>query len=526
MSIRIYNTLTKQKEPFEPVAPGKVSIYLCGPTVYKPSHIGHAVGPIIFDAITRYLKVRGYQIIWIVNVTDVDDKLIVESRQQNRPMLEIAREVEAAYRQSMGALGVRGITAFPRATEHIDNIIELVKRLIDKGAAYAAPADDPADKGAKDVYFDHTAAKDYGKLSGRRTEDQLAGTRTLAGENRRHPADFALWKASKADEPAWDSPWGKGRPGWHIECSAMSLKLLGETFDIHGGGMDLIFPHHENEIAQSETATGKPFAKYWMHNGLTRVATKAAGGEVKAEKMSKSLGNIRTISSLLETFTGEAIRYFVISTHYRRPLDFSDEQLAAAGEALKNFYRVFEDVQRVTGVDPYSAAPLAPEPGKDLRNMLVGVAPGLMGELENLGLPADAVHFVGEVKTLISRFFDAMDDDFNTASAIATLHEMNSLIGVRAEKPLAGDADPFRDLLAGAAQALVTLGRILGLFESRPRTKAAGVSDEEIQKLIDERNAARKTKNFARADEIRKQLSEAGITIEDTAQGTIFRRQS
>jgi len=530
--IQVYNTLTRRKEEFQTVVPGKVGIYLCGPTVYKPSHIGHAVGPIIFDAIVRYLRFRGYDVTWIVNITDVEDKLIAESQKQGRPMLDIAREVEANYKESMQALGVRQITAFPRATEFMGEIIGLVERLIVRGAAYAVPAQGAADATAQDVYFDHTAKADYGKLSNRRPEDQQTGTRQIAGDNRRHAADFALWKASAPGEPAWDSPWGKGRPGWHIECSAMSLKILGETFDIHGGGLDLVFPHHENEIAQSEAATGKPFVRYWLHNGLTRIATKLAGGEIKAEKMSKSLGNIRTITSLLEQITGETIRYFVLSTHYRRPLDFSDEQLAASGKALENFYRALQDVERLSQQDPYAVPDTQYTPGTDQKPLLVGFAPGVADALEAAGLGQGDVHAVGEFKTIVAQFFEAMDDDFNTANAIATLNELRSAIGRfiashwdSAAGVNADQQDMLQELLAGMGQTLVRLGRLLGLFEAKPVSKnGGGITDADIANMVEARNAAKKAKDFARADEIRKQLKDMGITLEDTPKGVIWRR--
>ena len=499
MSLRVYNTLTRTKELFEPLAPGKVGIYLCGPTVYKPSHIGHAVGPIIFDAIKRYLVHKGFQVRWIVNITDVDDKIIDEAARQHRSMQEIAGEVEADYKQALETLGVRGIDEFPHATAHIGSIIELVARLVEKGAAYVVNGD---------VYFDHLASPDYGKLSGRRTEDQITGTRELAGENKRHPADFALWKAAKQGEVGWDSPWGKGRPGWHIECSAMSLKLLGETFDIHGGGVDLIFPHHENEIAQSEAATGKPFAKYWLHNGLTRVKTKAAGGEWRDEKMAKSRGNVRVLTDLLQQYSGEVVRAFVLSTHYRRPLEFSDEQLQNTVKSLETFYRLFERLRRATGADVYAA-------GMGIEKMH-----------EKAQGQADAA-FVKAVLGQRLAFYEAMDDDFNTAGAFAALYGVAGAINRYLDQNAldTGASEPAKALAAAAGATLVATGRILGLFE-KPPTAAQPTADDaaEIDRLVDQRNAARKAKDFKRADEIRKQLTEMGVTLEDTPGGTIWRK--
>ncbi|KKK97388.1 hypothetical protein LCGC14_2653250, partial [marine sediment metagenome] len=439
MTLRIYNTLTKEKELFEPLSPGKVGIYLCGPTVYKPSHIGHAVGPIIFDVIKRYLTHKGYAVTLAINITDVEDKLIAEAAAQGRPMDELAREVEAGYMASMDALGIRNVDHFPHATEYIAEIIALVTRLVDAGAAYEVDGD---------VYFDHTRARDYGKLSGRQVDEARTGTRDLLGSSR-HPADFVVWKASKAGEPAWDSPWGKGRPGWHIECSAMSMALLGETFDIHGGGLDLLFPHHENEIAQSETATGKPFARIWMHNGLTRIKTKAASGEWKDEKMSKSLGNIRELNDVLETYPGETIRAFVLSTHYRRPLEFNDEQLLNAAKSLETFYRLFERIARATGQDVYAdGKPIEQDDSQ---------ASGQEGE-----------DFVKDVLGHRQRFYEAMDDDFNTAGAIAALHGGAGAINrfMDAAEIDAGGSDEAKALAAAAGLSLVGTGRLLGLFEA------------------------------------------------------------
>ena len=500
MAIRVYNTLTRTKEPFEPVSAGKVGIYLCGPTVYKPSHLGHAVGPVIFDAIVRYLKHSGFEVRWVVNITDVDDKLIAESKAQGRDMLEIAREIEADYKDSIAKLGVTNVTDWPRATETMDKIISIVERLVENGAAYVSDGD---------VYFDHSAATEYGKLSGRSVEDALHASRDLAGDNKKHPADFAVWKASKEGEPAWDSPWGKGRPGWHIECSAMSMDLLGETFDIHGGGMDLVFPHHENEIAQSEAATGKPFAKYWMHNGLTRIATKTSGGKLKAEKMSKSLGNIRQISSLLDQYSAETVRAFILSTHYRRPLDFSDEQLTATQQRLRNLYRLFDRMNGLANVDVY------------FDDSDIDTA-------DSATLPKNEAAFVEQVSKIRKSFFDAMDDDFNTAGAMAALNriagQINNLLDSFTSE---GKSIPgvTGQLAAKAAVTLVNLGRILGLFEHKPELAPLDVDEEAVQALIDERNQARKDRNFSRADEIRDELADKGIALEDTPDGTIWHRQ-
>jgi len=504
MSLKLYNTLTKQKENFEPVEPGKVGIYLCGPTVYKDSHIGHAVGPVIFDAFKKYLTYKGYQVRLIVNITDVDDKLIVEAGRLGIPMEELARQVSAGYFEAMDKLGVDGIDDYPRATGHIDQIIQLVQRLGENNAAYEVDGD---------VYFDITQCHDYGKLSHRKTEDQIEGSRDLTGADKRHPGDFALWKKSAPDEVGWDSPWGRGRPGWHIECSAMSMQLLGETFDIHGGGMDLIFPHHENEIAQSETASGKPFAKYWMHNGLTRIKTKLTGGEIKAEKMSKSLGNIRTLKELLAKYPGPMIRFFLLSTHYRRPIDFSDEAIEAAQKGVMNIYRLLERVARITGediydtrFDPNNAEQTAlQEPDQQLRETIT------QSQL---------------------RYLDALDDDFNTAGALAVLFELctalNRYVDERKlERPGSPEA---KQLLLEGARMLTDLGQIIGLFLGPLTTPVAAGADNElvgrlITLLIDLRARARREKNFDLADAVRDQLKEINIVLEDRPDGTIWRKE-
>jgi cysteinyl-tRNA synthetase len=455
------------------------------------------VGPVVFDTVKRYLAHKDYEVRLVINITDADEKLTTEAARLGRPVAELAAELEDEYKRCLEALGVGTVDEFPRATENIDKIIELVSRLVDKGAAYVVDGD---------VYFDHTADADYGKLSGRRVEEAMTGTRAVTSKAR-HPADFALWVASGPDEPAWDSPWGAGHPGWHIECSAMSMSILGETFDIHGGGMDLIFPHHENEIAQSETATDRPFAKYWMHNGLTRVRTRATGGQWRDEKMSKSLGNIRSIAELLAEFTGETIRAFVLSTQYRRPLEFSDEQLANTARSLQTFYRLFERIGRATGADVY--ADLEP----------------LQRVHDQAQSETDAA-FVTAVLSQRLRFYECMDDDVNTAGAIGALHEIAGAINRYLDETGAeGGAEPARKLAAAAGATLVQTGRILGLFISPPPAKdTSDLDTAEIERLLAERTAAREAKDFARADEIRDKLAEMGVALEDTPTGTIWRK--
>ncbi len=501
MAMRIYNSLTQQKEPFEPLVPGRVGMYVCGPTVYKPSHIGHAVGPIIFDAFKRYLRRKGYQVTWVVNITDVDDKLIAEAAAQGCRVDELARRVTEGYLAALQALNVTGIDHMPRASEHIPEIIDICRRLIDRGAAYVSGGD---------VYFDVTADEDYGKLSHRRAEDQLAGLRELTGQEKRHAGDFALWKAAKPDEPPevqFDSPWGKGRPGWHIECTAMSVRYLGESFDIHGGGMDLIFPHHENEIAQSETCFGRPFAKYWMHNGLTRFNTKKIS---KSDPQMARLMEQLVLSRLLEKYSGELLRFFVLATHYRRPIDFSDEEMAARQKGLESFYRLFERAARISGRDPYAG-----------------------GEtLEQAG-PAAAAGFEAFAEACANhqrRFFEQMDDDFNTGGAIGVLFELATTINRFMDEQRAETTSDqrVRRLASAAVQTLRELGGILGLFERPPARPAAAVDalvGELMELLIAVRAEARKTRQFALSDMIRDRLAGHGIRLEDRPEGTVWRRE-
>jgi len=515
MALRIYNTLTRQKETFESVEPGKVGIYLCGPTVYKDSHIGHAVGPVIFDAFKKYLTYKGYQVRLIVNVTDVDDKIIIESQRLGIPMEELARQVSAGYFAAMEKLGVDSIDEYPRATEYIEQIINLVQRLGENDAAYEVDGD---------VYFDISRCKDYGKLSHRKPEDQIEGSRELAGDGKRNPGDFALWKKSAEGEIGWDCPWGgeqddeqgqkggRGRPGWHIECSAMSMELLGETFDIHGGGLDLIFPHHENEIAQSETATGKTFAKYWMHNGLTRIKTKQSSGEWSAEKMSKSLGNIRSLKELLSQYPPAVIRFFLLSTHYRRPIDFSDEAIEAVRKGMMNIYRLLDRVLRITGDEVYS----------------VDFDPTRAQQLAQ----SDPDRQLHEIITQSQvRFLESLDDDFNTAGASAVLFELCGAINryideQKLERPGSPEA---KQLALEGARMVTTLSRTIGLFEGPLKTGDTGPGDETLtgklmELLIELRAQARRDKNFALADTIRDKLRDIDITLEDRPDGTAWQK--
>ena len=504
--IRVYNTLSKSKEPFNPVVAGKVGIYLCGPTVYKPSHIGHMVGPVIFDTVKRYLVYSGYEVTLVVNITDVDDKLIAESAKRKVTMAELAAEMTADYISNLEALGVDGVDHFPRATDNIDEIIDFTAALVEQGFAYQADGD---------VYFEVGKAAGYGKLSRRRTE-ALQGDGGGTADRKRAAADFALWKGAKPGEPTWESPFGPGRPGWHIECSAMSRRLLGETFDIHGGGLDLVFPHHENEIAQSESCHGKPMARYWMHNGLMQASdevgkvggrqTHSAAGDLKAQeigKISKSKGS-DPFSELLEQFSGETIRFFVLSTQYRRPIDFGETRIREVETGLETFHRFFKRYERVTGESFYDIVPPA------------------QGEIPPGG--GAVLQAVAEHRT---RFLEAMDDDFNTGGAVGVLFDLVRRLNkfVDDEKlEEQSNRDPARlDVLKRGSAALCELSATLGLFRRPPREKAAGdneLTGKLMELLIDIRAAARKAKDFATADRIRDSLVELGVTLEDRPGGT------
>ncbi len=514
--IRLYNTLSKSKEVFEPVRPGKVGIYLCGPTVYKPSHIGHMVGPVIFDTIKRYLVHSGYDVTLVINITDVDDKLIAESQIRKIPMDAVAAEMTADYMRNLEAMGVDGVDYFPKATEHISNIIHFVKALIDKGFAYESQGD---------VYFDVQKFPEYGKLS-HRTLTQMLGEGGATVERKQSSCDFALWKSAKAGEPSWDSPWGKGRPGWHIECSAMSCEILGETFDIHGGGLDLVFPHHENEVAQSECRHGKPMAKYWLHNGLmqassevgklggrnTRSAEEGDLDSQEAGKISKSKGS-SAFHDLLKQFDPELIRFFILSSHYRRPIDYSFERLEQVGTSLEAFYRFFKRYHRITGDHFYSTA--TPHTRDE-------------GDFDPQGDP-----LLVQVNDYRNKFFEAMDDDFNTGGAIGFLFDLLRVLNKYADEyDLDGSKnapEPIVWPLVHGTTVLRELCLTLGLFRHEPEEKPAEKSDEIVHKLmeliIDLRAGARKNKDFATADKIRGTLAEVGITIEDRPGGTEWTRK-
>jgi cysteinyl-tRNA synthetase len=491
MTLRVYNTLTRQKEAFQTVQPGKVTMYVCGPTVYKPSHVGHMVGPVIFDTVKRYLMYSGYQVTFVVNITDVDDKLIVQAQKLNTTVAELAERVTDDYKRNLRQLAVAGIDHMPQATEYIGPIVGMIQGLIDKGFAYAADGD---------VYFNIAQDPDYGKLCHRDPAQLEAGARIEVSERKRNPGDFALWKAAKPGEPRWDSPWGPGRPGWHIECSAMSMKLLGQTLDIHGGGLDLQFPHHENELAQSESFTGAPFVRYWMHNGLMKVGS---------GKMSKSQGNEIVVTELLKRHAAETLRFFLLSTHYRRPIDYSEERLEEVQRSLEAFHRFFERFQRITKTSFYELS-----------------APARRGPLDKLDGPNE---FLAEVGRHRNAFLEHMDDDFNTGGAIGVLFELLTTLNRFADsrrmeetRPAQSDLQAFQ---VGTA-VLKELSLILGVFGARP-TRSEHGNDELtsglVQLLIDLRNDARKSKNFALGDQIRQRLAALGVTLEDRPGGTGWR---
>ena len=521
MNIRIYNTLSRTKEAFEPVVPGQVGIYLCGPTVYKESHIGHMVGPVVFDTIKRFLVYSGFEVNWVVNITDVDDKLIAQSQERAIPMSQIATEMTMDYCANLLWMGVDQIDSMPRATDNMDEIIVFIRDLIDREFAYEVEGD---------VFFDVGRDAEYGKLSNRSPESQQ-GEGGGAAAKKRSASDFALWKVARPGEPSWDSPWGAGRPGWHIECSAMSRRILGETFDIHGGGLDLIFPHHENEVAQSECCHGKPMARYWLHNGLLRAeeAGKIGGRsdredtadepaeEASIKKMSRSKG-AGGLRSQIERHGGERIRFFLLRTHYRSTIVFSDDGIAEAGKALDKFYVLFERYKRINGRSFY----LDPNADDENRRLIANRSQGTIETGGNALLE--------EAQDLRNGFLEKMDDDFNSGAAVSDLFQLLSALNKFADQQQLEETGKRQDsdlaVFNRGTETLRELGAILGLFIKPP--PAVGSNDDAITEdlmrlLIDIRNNARTNKDFATADTVRDRLGELGITLEDRKEGTGWR---
>jgi cysteinyl-tRNA synthetase len=475
MALKVYSSLSGKREDFLPVIAGQARIYVCGVTVYDHSHIGHARSAIVFDVISRYLRSIGYEVIYVRNFTDIDDKIIKRANTEGRDWKEIAETYIASFREDMERLGVLSPTVEPRATEHIDDMVALIQQLVDRGYAYQLDGS---------VYFSVSKDKDYGSLSGRSLDEMIAGARIDVNERKQDPLDFALWKESKPGEPSWDSPFGKGRPGWHIECSTMSIKYLGSPFDMHGGGKDLVFPHHENERAQAECATGRKFVNYWVHNGFVTM---------DREKMSKSLGNFMLIKDFLKSHHPEVLRLFFLSAHYRNPVDYTAKAIESAESALERLYGTLERIAEV----------------KDLEK----VAPKGNDEIDGAK----------------ARFHAAMEDDFNTAVALSALFDLATVINRMLDE---GKNAPLSAVIYGR-EVLLSLAHLLGLltddvnefiyYESQKHLSEVGITERNIETAIATRTEARKAKNFQRADEIRNDLLKKGILLLDTPQGTKWR---
>jgi cysteinyl-tRNA synthetase len=491
MSLRIYNSQTKQKEPFVPLNPPAVGIYVCGVTVYDSCHIGHARSMIVFDALVRYLRFKGFQVKYVRNFTDIDDKIIARAEQQGVDPNSLAEHYIQEFETDMKDLGVLAPDVEPRATLHIPEIIRLVQELIDRGVAYVVEGD---------VYFAVGKFPSYGALSNRTLEEMQAGARIEVDPRKHHPMDFALWKNGKPGEPVWDSPWGPGRPGWHIECSAMSSRYLGETFDIHGGGKDLIFPHHENELAQSMAVTSKPLARYWVHNGFVTI---------EGEKMSKSLGNFLTIREMVGRFHPEGIRLFLLSRHYRSPLDYSEQAMQEAQTGLHRFYTLLRDLENPENrLQLRGNEPLTPERRQEAEEAVAGFEE----------------HFQG-----------ALNDDFNTAQAIGHMYElarqlnrMMDTIRPKELKGLAGQFEKAGGLFRQYGQVLGILNLPAQAFLEQERSRLVekkGLSVEEIEALIARRNEARREKDWARADALRERLTHLDVILKDTPQGTLWQME-
>jgi cysteinyl-tRNA synthetase len=455
--MKIYNTMARGKEELVPLTPGEIKMYSCGVTVYDLSHVGHARMLMVFDVISRYLRFAGYRVTFVRNFTDIDDKIIRRAGQEGVPPREVSERNIAAFHADMAALGVLAPDVEPKATEHVPEMIALIERLVARGYAYVVDGD---------VYFEVRRFPAYGKLSGKNLDELQAGARVEVDERKRDPRDFALWKSAKPGEPAWDSPWGSGRPGWHIECSAMAVRYLSDSFDIHGGGEDLIFPHHECEIAQAEADTGRPFARYWVHNGMVNMGR---------EKMSKSLGNTLTIRDLVTRHDPAALRLFLLGTHYRSPLEWSEERVADSARALERLWRPVDEAEKHATLAAATGQPLPPE-----------------------------------FSRYRQRFLDAMDDDFNTPEALGALFDLSRALRADGVTPPA---------LVRGAEELKTLAGALGLVGPR----RGGLDEGQINRLIEERTEARRQRDFRRADEIRGEIERLGAILEDKPTGTVWR---
>jgi cysteinyl-tRNA synthetase len=473
MAIKVFNSMSRAKEEFAPLAPPLARIYVCGVTVYDLCHIGHARSAIVFDVIRRYLRFKGYQVSFVKNFTDVEDKIIRRAQAEGVSAREISERYIDAYREDMAAIGVLPGDVEPKATDHIGEMIELIERLIGNGTAYAVSGD---------VYFEVKRFPRYGRLSGKNLDELQAGARVEVDERKRDALDFALWKASKPGEPSWPSPWGPGRPGWHVECSAMAMRYLGETLDVHGGGEDLIFPHHENEIAQSEAATGRPFARQWVHNGFVNLG---------AEKMSKSLGNMLLIREIVKQHDPEALRLYLLGAHYRHPLEFGPERIGEAARGLDRLRSLREEAERMGGAG-------ASTPGHD----------GVLSE---------------QIASHRARFEAAMDDDFNTPQAVGVLFDLaRVLFGARAGA--AAGTPGAAGFLAGVSEFL-RLAHVLGLLEGavRRRDGIDAALTARIESLVGRRGEARRRRDFAEADRLRDELAGMGVVLKDSPDGTSWR---
>jgi len=476
MTLRVFNTLGRKKETFEPLEPGKVRMYVCGPTVYDSSHIGHARSVVVFDVIARYLRVKGYEVTYVRNFTDIDDKIIDKANQLAVDTQDVAERYIKEFHEDMDALNIERADIEPKATAHISQIIKFIEQLMDEGFAYKINGD---------VFYSVEKFKEYGKLSGRRLEEMEAGARVDVDIRKQNPFDFVLWKSSKPGEPTWESPWGMGRPGWHIECSAMSCEYLGEMFDIHGGGKDLTFPHHENEIAQSEAIFKKPFVKYWIHNGFVNI---------NQEKMSKSLGNFLMIKDAIKTYHPEAVRLFLLSKHYRSPIDFTEKAMDEASAGLDKIYSLLERTNEKIALTTVGDA-----------------APGDCWE----------------------RFCEAMDDDFNSAQGVGIVFDTVRKVNRILDQNNNGLSSELKTMIQTIQADILRIGQTLGILMESPKTyfdkKRSKVLEEKsidpvvIENLIQKRNAARREKDWEKADEVRIQLQDMNVTVEDRPEGTVWK---